>query len=128
MAGIHGDPRGLPVPSECRKQFGHRFERLEQMEHANAAARAVRHAIVEPQNEHRPVIAFDYAAGDDPHHATMPALAREHQRGVAVGDRLRQALFENRLPDAVLRVAPVFVQLVKLRGDRARPRRIAGGE
>ena len=61
-----------------------------------------------------------HAAGDDPHHAAMPAFAREHQRGIGVGNRLFDALLEDRARDLGFGLLAVLIQVVKLAGQLAR--------
>ena len=64
--------------------------------------------------------ALDYAARDNSHHAPVPPLSREHQRGVAIGHRLGAALLQNRACNVGFGLLPVVIQVVKLRRERTR--------
>jgi len=125
-SGVERHARCLAMPSELAEQFGHRFQRLQQMKHGDAAPRALRQPVFDPQHERGPVKPLHHAAGDDSHHAAMPAFAREHQGGIHIGDRLLDALLEDRLGDLALGLLAVFIQLVELFGQRSRLNGIVG--
>ena len=88
----HAQSGSLAMASELGEQLGHRLQSLQQMERRDAAPGALRHAVLDAQHEHRTVKPLHHAAGHDAHHAAMPALAGEHQRGFVIGHRLRRRI------------------------------------
>ena len=75
------------MSAETGEQIGHGFERVEKMKRRDAAARALRLAVLFAQHEHGPAEALHQAAGDDSDHAAMPVEPGKYQHGLIVGDR-----------------------------------------
>ncbi len=92
------------------------------MEHPDAAARPSRHAVLQAQHEGGPMEPLHHAAGDNSHHARVPALSRKHQRGVIIGHRLRATLLHDRACYVRLGLLPLVIQVVELRRQCPRPR------
>jgi len=82
------------VSAEAAEQPGARLERAEHVEAGNAAARPVRHAVFNRQDDGRPVERIDQFRGDNADHSAVPALAGHHQHAACadVGIRLDELL------------------------------------
>ncbi len=127
-AGLDLEPRGGPVAAVAAQVLGAGVERAEQVEARHAARRAPSAAVrVESDQDHRAVVALDHPRGDDPDHARVPALAREHQPG-----RLAESLRElgagalGARQHLALDFATLAVDAVELGGDLRRPSLVVG--
>jgi len=78
----------MRVAAEFSEQIPHAFQRFQQMEGVNAASRALRHAIHNAQHDHGTMEPFHHAAGHNPHHAAVPALAPQDQSRIFVSHRV----------------------------------------
>jgi hypothetical protein len=87
-----------------------------QVERPDAAAGAAAAVAVEGDDHARPVVALDHPRRDDPDHARVPALARQHVRRRLGVLRARGLGLEQ---DARLRVPPLAVEEVELVGHVA---------
>ena len=126
--GFQRDAGGVLVAAESHEQVGHGFQRFQQMERRDAAARALRQAIVRiaAEHEHRPVQALHQAAGHDAQHAAMPVLGVVDQRAAAADPPrcCSQAARGSRLPPAGARRS----DRASCCGQVAGARRVAGEE
>src|SRR5262245_54373304 len=109
------------MASEPLEVVGAGCEAAVQVEHAGRAARSFPGAVPAGDQDNRPVEALDEARRDDPDHALVPALVREHVAATALlrlwplldlGERLAQ--------DPVLDSLPLAVQLLELVCEAAR--------
>ena len=80
------------------------------MERFDAAARALRDAVLDAHHDGGPMIALHHAAGHDAHHAAMPAFAPENQRRLAIGHRRFEAALQNLMHDGALGGLALLVQ------------------
>ena len=95
VAGFERHAGRMRVTSEFQEQLGHGFQRFQQVEARNAAARPLRQTVVTAaQHECGPVEPLDHAAGHDSQHAAMPVVPAMHQRRARFVERLAQALLE----------------------------------
>ena len=99
------------------------LERAEHVEARDAAARAVRHAVLDRQHDRRPVKRVDELRRDDADDAAMPAFAGddEHRSGADVGIGLDDLLRGGQ--DLRFFLLPAHVLAVEL--QRQRPRLVA---
>ena len=79
-----GEPRGHVVAAEALQQVAAGEQGRMQIEARDAPARALADVAVEGDQEGGPAVSLDHARGDDADHAGMPALAREHEAGIAL--------------------------------------------
>ena len=80
-----GEPGGHLVPAVALEQVAAGEQRRVQVEPRDAPPRALADVAVEGDEKRRPAVPLDHARRHDPHHARMPALAREHEAGVPLG-------------------------------------------
>src|SRR5260370_38371359 len=104
------------MASELAEQLGDALERMEQMENGDAAARALRDAILDAMSQYKSgTVKFLYQAGShDTEHAAMPARAGEYQRALLFGDRSLYTLLEDRLDDLGFGALALRIERVEL--------------
>ena len=112
------------MAAEAHEQVGHRFQRVQQMKRRDAAAGALRQAVlrIAAQHEHRPVQPLHQAAGDDAEHAAMPVLGVVNQRR---GGFVHRHLLAD-LADLGFHLLALGILIVKLLRQLARARRVGG--
>ena len=86
LVGRQRDAHGRIVPAEAREQVGCAFHSREQADLAHAAAAAARFVAVDGEQQAGHAVRVHQAACHDALHALVPALARHHQRALAVVD------------------------------------------
>ena len=87
-AGVHRQSRRLLVSAEFQEQVGAVFERGEQVEIGDAAARAVRDIAVDRQHDGRLVERVDQLRRRDADDAAMPAETADDQDVVGADRRI----------------------------------------
>src|SRR5664280_2506477 len=106
----------MRVSAKTGKQLRTRFQRLQQMERFDGAARAMRFAILAGEDERRTPISLHDASSANTNHTAMPTFAFQDQTVslAHLGRRFELALdlFQN----ALLFLLPVAVKLVKPNG------------
>ena len=120
------EPRGHVVAAEALQQVAAGEQRRVEIEAGDAPARALADVAVEGDEERRPAVALHHARGDDADHAGMPAVAREHEAGVAlqVGDLLD--LLERLVEDPLVQRLPLDVEPLQPPRQRGGLVRIVG--
>ena len=94
-AGLERQPGSLPVAAEAHQQMRAALERAEHVERGDAAARALRDAVLDRQHDRRPMERVDELGGDDADDAAMPAVAGHDEDraradiGIGLHDLLR---------------------------------------
>src|SRR5271154_6133784 len=98
------------MASELREQLAHAFESVEEMERLDASSRALRHAVLDAEDDCGAAKALYDTTGDNADHAAMPAAAPEHQGGVAVRNRGFEAAIEDLFDDGAFRGLAVLIE------------------
>ncbi len=122
--GRKGDAhRGL-MTAEAYQQVGAAFDGLEQVDLAHRAPRAAGLIAIDGEQQGGHAVGADQPACDDALDALMPAIARNHERALAVIRFGRLHLGD--LRKLRLDGAPLVVNALKLFGKRARLAEIVG--
>ncbi len=107
-------PGGELVPAVGRQQVGAGGDRVEQREPRNAAAGTLRVPVVHRQQDTRLAKPLEHPRREDPDHAAVPPVAREHQHPVGHQLRVRLDIGEDLFEDLPLQLLPLDVQRVDL--------------
>jgi hypothetical protein len=117
------------VPAVAQQLVARRVQPAQQVERRDRAARASALVSLQRDEDGRPVAALRDPRGDDPDHARMPAVRRQHIRG-RIGAAERRALLGHlRLgleQDPRLDVPPLDVDRVELGRDGLGARHVGG--
>ena len=109
---------GVRVAAELHEQLRHRFQRFQQMKRVDAAAGALRQAVLaSAQHEDGTMEALHQAAGHDAEHAAMPVLAAITS---AAWRRPPGCATRTISRDLGFRLLPIGIQLVQLLRQLAR--------
>ena len=119
-----GQPRGHLVAAVALEQIAAGLQRRVEVEARDAPAGALAHVAVERDQERGPAVALDHARRHDPDDARMPAVAGEHQAGVALGIARLLHLGERLLEDPMVERLPLDVEALEPPGEGDRLRRI----
>ncbi len=84
VGGIDRDAHGARVPAKAHEQIGALLDRLEEVDRAHGAARAMGHAVGDGEEDRGHVVAVDHAARNDALDALVPALAAHDDGATAV--------------------------------------------
>ena len=95
-----------------------------EIEAGDAPARSLADVAVEGDQEGRPAVALHHPRGDDADHAGMPAIAREHEAGIALRVGGPLDLLQRLVEDALVQRLPLDVEPLQPPRQRGGLRRV----
>ena len=116
------------VAAEAREEIGAGFDRVEQLESIDRAARAVRDAVFNADHERRLGGAFHDARSEDADDSAMPAVAIDDEQARCGKFGIGREARLDRCECAGLGFASLAIQAFELGGQFGRAGCIAGGE
>src|SRR5262245_10922704 len=118
----------MHMATKFKEQFRHRLHGIQKMERRNAAAGALRQAVLGVVAEHESwtMKTLYEARRHDAQNAAVPIRSGEHQREIGLADRRQLALFQHRPHDCFLRLLTLAVQRMKLLSNLARTHSVTG--